>query len=77
MLSLFWLIQSEISLIIEYMILTNFNTILGKKLINFSILIQIIEFIKFAVKSFENEINIVINVIYPPYGIVILYILPY
>lgn len=64
MLSLFWLIQSEISLIIEYMILTNLNTILGKKLINFSILIQIIEFIKFAVKSFENEINIVINVIY-------------
>lgn len=64
MLSLFWLIQSEISLIIEYMILTNLNTILGKKLINFSILIQIIEFIKFAVKSFENEINIAIDVIY-------------
>ena len=42
----------------------------GKELINFSIFFQKIEFIKLAVESFKNEININFNVIYHQYSVV-------
>lgn len=49
----------------------------GKKLINFSIFIQKIEFKKLVVKSLKNRKNIDFNVISSQYGVVMLYVLPY
>ncbi len=49
----------------------------GKKLINFSIFFQKIEFMKLVVKSLKNRKNINFNVISFQYGVVMLYVLPY
>ena len=47
----------------------------GKKLINFSIFFQKIEFVKLVVKSLKNRKNIDFNIIFLQYGVVMLYIL--
>ena len=47
----------------------------GKKLINFSIFFQKIEFMKLVVKSLKNRKNIDFNVISFQYGVVMIYVL--
>ena len=49
----------------------------GKKLINFSIFFQKIEFMKLVVKSLKIRKNIDFNVISSKYSVVMLYVLSY